>query len=254
MKFLGRLLSLLVTLVIAILPLAYADETIDYTKAIVDYPIPEHIIASSMDEFYGIWKLKYLSVYGLALDYELASGYTDYLIIHPQLAVFMTSGNFGVMTYNGLEDGALICTDGSENLQVFLNSDGTVSPNLSGTYIYCEKVSPDFEEVSFKALLRNPENYIGHFAHFTGTVVNVAGSRISSVSDSSSIYRINLAVDGDINNILFLQFSNVPDYNLLEGDNITVSVFLVGEHSYTNSYGGQSTTPIGFAFECTLNE
>ena len=250
MKFLGRLLSLLTALVLVTIPLAHADETIDYTKTLVDYQIPESVIASSVDEFYGIWKIQYMPYEDVVFDYELLTGSKDYLLIYPNYGVGIIMGSLGSFTYSGIVDGALLVTDGTDELQFSLNADETLSFSASGVNVYCTRVSPDLEELSFTSLLRNPENYVSHFSQFTGVVIDVTGSRTAA----NSYYQIRLAVDGNYDHIMFVEFVNAPDYNLLAGDNITVSVFLGGEYSYETVLGNQLTVPLGFAFECILNE
>ena len=96
-----------------------------------------------------------------------------------------------------------------------------------------------YKKFDYKKVFRNPENFIGDKVKIPGTVVQVMGSRNEG-------YEIRLATRGKYNDVIYCVIlpANTPDYNILDGDKITVYAVVLGDHSYTSTLGQVITLPL----------
>lgn len=98
-----------------------------------------------------------------------------------------------------------------------------------------EKVAYD-TGITYNQLARNPDDYKGKKAKFTGKVIQVVEG------DKETDLRI--AVDGNYDTVLYVGYDpKISSSRILENDNITVKGKSLGIYSYKSTLGGKISIP-----------
>ena len=224
---------------------SFAETVTSYI--IANYTKPKAVTTSSESDFYGVWKAQYIDVFNTMFELEPLGLSWTYEIFADGAMLYSNNSPF-YLTGRSFENGRLTFTDESGSLELTLMNDGYLSFLSDGFAVYCEKQEIIYEELSFRSLARRPENYNGTYAKFSGTVAQVIGSR------TGDYYQIRLAVDNNYDQIIFAEFIHKPDYNLLDGDQVTVYVHLAGEYTYNTVWGNTLTVPLAFILTNDLVE
>ena len=95
---------------------------------------------------------------------------------------------------------------------------------------------------TYNEIARDPDDYEGKKAKFSGEVLQVLES-----SDSAQV-NMRIAVDGDYDHVLYVVYY-MPEGSsrILEDDHITVYGVLGGLYTYTSTMNAQITIPILYA-------
>lgn len=91
-------------------------------------------------------------------------------------------------------------------------------------------------DVSYENIARNPDDYLLEKLSFSGEIIQVIEG------DDSSQYR--LAVNGDYNNVIFIEIEKeLLSTRILEDDYVTIYGNSIGTISYDSTNGGKITVP-----------
>lgn len=222
----------------------------------VDYQIGNYVPAESVKDFDGLWVSEYVFVPSMNTTFVYSAYSPEPMLVDcfDGICYVFSSGSFEIDNTLEFQEGKLISESSNATGELYLLDDGTldmhiVTSEAQSLDIIFAKQEPKYEELSYRSLARKPESYFGSFAVFTGSLVQVAGSR-----NAGEIYEGRLAIDENSDQVIYVVFENKPDYNLLEDDNITVYVRLAGEYTYNALLGNSVTVPIAFAHQIDLNE
>lgn len=98
-----------------------------------------------------------------------------------------------------------------------------------------EKVAYD-TGITYNQLARNPDDYKGKKAKFTGKVVQVM--------EGEKETDLRVAVDGNYDTMLFVGYDpKITSTRILENDNITIKGKSLGIYSYQSTMGGKISIP-----------
>lgn len=140
------------------------------------------------------------------------------------------------------------------SLKPSISSDGTVEEGTkvrkctvcgqvidSQTYtLSAEEIKAEFKkgckEYSYKKIFRNPDDYEGKQAKFTGKVVQV--------QEASGLYVLRVATSGNYDDVIYVIYSTDSDASrILEDDKVTIYGTLAGLETYETVMGGSVTIP-----------
>lgn len=212
------------------------------SQYIVEYTIPKPIVATSLEDFYGIWKPQYFEYSGITYTTKELGMDSYAMEIFSGGSAFVIDGTTTYLTNKArLQDGKFCYSDSSGDSEFVLNDDGGASLSVSsapGVTLYFFKQTPDYEKIDYRSLARTPEKYNGTYAVFTGRVLQTIGSR------TGDYYQMLFSNNGKSDEIIYTGFINIPDYNLLENDKVKIWVRLEGEVSYETVQGTTVTVPV----------
>lgn len=99
-----------------------------------------------------------------------------------------------------------------------------------------------YGKYDYKAIFRNPENYIDNKVKVTGRAIQVLGSRTEG-------FTIRLATRGHYDNVIMLYImpENAPTANVLEDDSLIVYGTVSDNYTYTSTMGAEITVPLVYA-------
>jgi hypothetical protein len=95
----------------------------------------------------------------------------------------------------------------------------------------------DYTALNYDKLLSNSKNYRGTKAKFYGKIVQLEDGADSGISV------VRLAVDGNTDNIIVVQFEKSDSINVEEGDYINTGGIIVTDLTYTTVLGSKVTVP-----------
>ena len=99
-----------------------------------------------------------------------------------------------------------------------------------------------YGKYDYKAVFRNPEQYLLSKVKVTGKVIQVLGSR-------SEGFTLRVATRGSWDNVImvYIDSENAPSANILEDDKINIYGWVGDNYTYTSTMGGEITVPLVYA-------
>ena len=135
-------------------------------------------------------------------------------------------------------------------LEVGLNATGIADPDTQAIlFTDNAPAAKVYLELDFKALSRNPDNYIGKNYMFSGKVLQV----MESSSSSGTQVDLRIATKGNYDDVVYVTYTRKDgESRILEDDRVTVRGSSWGLYTYTSTMGKEISLPLFLGESVTL--
>ena len=134
--------------------------------------------------------------------------------------------------------------------EVGLNATGIADPDTQAIlFTDNAPAAKVYLELDFKALSRNPDNYIGKNYTFSGKVLQV----MESSSSSGTQVDLRIATKGNYDDVVYVTYTRKDgESRILEDDRVTVRGSSLGLYTYTSTMGKEISLPLFLGESVTL--
>lgn len=134
--------------------------------------------------------------------------------------------------------------------EVGLNATGIADPDTQAIlFTDNAPAAKVYLELDFKALSRNPDNYIGKNYTFSGKVLQV----MESSSSSGTQVDLRIATKGSYDDVVYVTYTRKDgESRILEDDRVTVRGSSLGLYTYTSTMGKEISLPLFLGESVTL--